>query len=64
MKKTLFTAIVDAVWSLEDRLRATVLRRRYGGGVYVEPPAYFPKRLRRKYGLGEYWKDCSAETEL
>jgi len=24
---------------------------------YVEPSAYFPKELRKKYGLGEYWKD-------
>ena len=62
MRRSLFAAIVDAVWSLEDRLRGAVLRRRFGV-AYVEPPSYFPKRLRKEYGLGEYWKDCSAETE-
>ena len=62
MRRSLFAAIVDAVWSLKGRLRETVLRRRYGV-AYVEPPSYIPKKLRKKCGLGEYWKDCSAGTE-
>lgn len=30
---------------------------------YVEPSAYFPKELRKKYGLGEYWKDPKKEEK-
>lgn len=29
--------------------------------VYVEPADYFPKELRKKYGLGEYEKKTSEK---
>ena len=31
--------------------------------VYVEPDDYFPKELRKKYGLGEYNTDVDDEKK-
>ena len=29
--------------------------------VYIEPADYFPKELRKKYGLGEYNKEVNDQ---
>ena len=31
--------------------------------MYVEPDGYFPKELRKKYGLGEYAQKKPAEKK-
>lgn len=31
--------------------------------TYVEPAAYFPKEIRKKWGLGEYWKDPEKQAK-
>ena len=28
--------------------------------AYIEPDDYFPKKLRKKYKLGEYAEDCGG----
>lgn len=31
--------------------------------IYSEPTDYFPKELRKKYGLGEYAENAKKKTE-